>query len=338
MDATDGPGRLLEISGSYWQACALQAAAMLDVFTPLCREPLDAPELAARLGCDARALAMLLDALAAMGLLTREAGRCLPTAYARAFLDRESPRCVAHVLRHHHRIMGSWAKLPEAVRTGRPLGEHMTDHGDPGAREDFLLAMDGIATAIAPGLAARVDLSGRRRFLDVGGGPGTYASHFCLANPELTATVFDLPGSREYARAKAARLGVADRLDFHAGDYLRDPMPAGYDVAWLSQILHAEDPAGCRVVIAKAVASVVPGGLVFVHEFMLDDARDGPLFATLFSLNMLLGTPRGQAYAEGEIREMLEGAGVGEVRRLDFAGPNGSRILCGRVPAEAAAG
>ena len=42
MDATDGPGRLLEISGSYWQACALQAGAMRDVFTPLCRAPLDA--------------------------------------------------------------------------------------------------------------------------------------------------------------------------------------------------------------------------------------------------------------------------------------------------------
>lgn len=333
MDADDDPGRLLELSGSYWQACALHAGAMLDVFSPLCRAPMDAASLAARLCCDARALDMLLTALVAMGLLVSDGDAYAAAPPARAFLDKQSPRCVAHVVRHHHRIMASWAHLPEAVRTGRPLGEHMTDYGDPGAREDFLLAMDGIASAIAPRLASLVDLSGRRRFLDVGGGPGTYASHFCLANPGMTATVYDLPASREYALAKAARLGTADRVGFVAGNYLRDPLPSGYDVAWLSQILHAEDPDGCRTVIAKAAGALRPGGLLFVHEFMLDDTRDGPLFAALFSLNMLLGTPHGQGYAEGAIRGMLEDAGVREVRRLDFTGPNGSRVLWGVVAA-----
>ena len=329
MDAYDDPGRLLELSGSYWQTCALHAGAMLDVFSPLCRAPMDAAALAAHMGCDARALDMLLTALVAMGLLVRDGDVYTAAPPTRAFLDKQSPRCVAHVVRHHHRIMASWARLPEAVRTGRPLGEHMTDYGDPGAREDFLLAMDGIASAIAPVLAARVDLSGRRRFLDVGGGPGTYASYFCLANPGMTATVYDLPASREYALGKAVRLGTADRVDFSAGDYLRDPLPSGYDVAWLSQILHAEDPDGCRTVIAKAAAALDPGGLLFVHEFMLDDTLDGPLFATLFSLNMLLGTPHGQGYAEGAIRGMLKEAGVREVKRLDFTGPNGSRVLWG---------
>lgn len=329
MEASFDPGPLLALSSAYWKTCALHAGAMLDVFTPLGREPSDAASLAGRLGCDARGLAMLLSALAAMGLLAKSGDRYALTPMSRELLSRDSPRSVAHVVRHNHRIMATWARLPEAVRTGRPLGDHMTDHGDPAAREDFLMAMYGIASAIAPRLAALIDMAGRRRFLDVGGGPGTYAAHFCLANPDMTATVFDLPESREFAAGVTARLDVADRVDFAPGNYLRDPLPGGYDVAWLSQILHAEDPDGCRTIIAKAMAALNPGGRLYVHEFMLDDTLDGPEFAALFSLNMLLGTPRGQAYAEGDIREMLARAGARHVARLDFTGPSGSRVLWG---------
>jgi SAM-dependent methyltransferase len=329
MRDASNPGPLLEMSGSYWRTCALHAGAMLDVFTPLGRQPSPAADLAARLGCDARALAMLLNALAAMELLVKTGDVYALAPAAREFLDRDSPRCVAHVVRHHHRIMASWVNLAESVRTGRPLGEHMTDYGDPAAREDFLMAMFGIAMAIAPRLARQLDMTGRRRFLDVGGGPGAYAAHFCLAHPDMTATIFDLPGSREVAATMTARLGVADRVDFVAGDYHVDDLPGGYDVAWLSQILHAEDPDGCRTIIAKAVAALNPGGLLFVHEFMLDDTLDGPEFATLFSLNMLLGTPHGQAYSQGQIRNMLTGAGLRDVALLDFVGPNDSRVLWG---------
>ncbi|MFP5239692.1 MAG: methyltransferase dimerization domain-containing protein [Acidobacteriota bacterium] len=69
------PGELLQVSGCYWQTCALHTGAMLDVFSPLAQGPLEAGPLAGRLGCDARALGMLLDALCAMGLLAKhEAG------------------------------------------------------------------------------------------------------------------------------------------------------------------------------------------------------------------------------------------------------------------------
>ncbi len=325
------PAALLGISGGYWKTCALHAGVMLDVFTPLGDGAMTPEDLAPRLGCDARALGMLLRALDAMGLLDTSGPAYGLTDTAREFLDSRSPRTVCHIIRHHCRLMPSWTRLPEAVRTGRAVRAHMSPESEAGDRADFLMGMFDLALAIAPGLARDIDLAGRRRLLDLGGGPGTYAVHFCLANPGLRATVYDLETSREFAQSVSRRFGVADRVDFAAGDYLRDPVPGGYDVAWLSQILHAEDPEGCAAILGKAARALSPGGLLFVHEFMLDDAAAGPEFAALFALNMLLGTDRGQSYSQGEIKAMLERAGLRDVRLLDFTGPNGSRILAARA-------
>jgi len=122
---------------------------------------------------------------------------------------------------------------------------------------------------------------------------------------------------------------LAGRVDFAAGDYLVDDLPHGYDAAWLSQILHAESPEGCLVILRKAVSALNPGGALFVHEFLLDDTMDGPLFPALFSLNMLVQTRGGQSYSEGQLRGMLAEAGLADIKRLDFRGPTDSGILWG---------
>jgi len=120
-------------------------------------------------------------------------------------------------------------------------------------------------------------------------------------------------------------------VDFADGDYHGDPVPGGFDVAWLSHVLHGDCPEAAARIIARAAEALEPGGLLLVHDFILDDSGDGPLFAALFSLNMLLGTEGGQSYTQGEIGDMLAAAGARDIRRLDFRGPTDSGILCATV-------
>lgn len=334
MSETDSPAALLHLADGYWKTCALHAGAMLEVFSVLGDAALTTPEVAAACSCDTRAMGMLLTALTAMGLVLKDGPVYRQSGLSRTFLDRRSPRSICSIIRHQHRIMASWAKLPQAIRTGRAVPRDMDPVEATGDRKDFLMGMFDLAMAIAPGLAASIDLSDCTRLVDVGGGPGTYAVHFCLANPGLTASVFDLPASRPVADTVRERFGVGTRVDFVPGNYLRDPIPGGYDAAWLSQIFHAEDRAGCLTILRKTVAALTPGGRVFIHEFMLADAMDGPEFAALFALNMLVLTPGGQSYAVGEIREMMAEAGLTDIRLLDFVGPNESRVLCGVKPRE----
>ncbi|MBT8331044.1 MAG: methyltransferase, partial [Deltaproteobacteria bacterium] len=161
----------------------------------------------------------------------------------------------------------------------------------------------------------------------LGGGPGTYAIHFCRHNPDLKATVFDLPTTRPFAEQTIKRFELSDRIDFQAGNYLKDEIKGRYDAAWLSHILHAEGPDGCHQIIQKAVAALKPGGIIIIHEFILNNSMDGPLFPALFSLNMLLGTEAGQAYSEQQLRDMLSAAGAKEINRLPVRTPNDSGII-----------
>jgi SAM-dependent methyltransferase len=226
--------------------------------------------------------------------------------------------------------MESWARLDQSVRSGRANRERSSFNREEW-RESFLMGMFNLAMAIAPGIADSIDLSGRRRLLDLGGGPGTYAIHFCLKNPDLSASVFDLPTTQPFAEKTIARFNLGNRVEFSSGDYHSEEIPGQYDVAWLSHILHAEGPEACRNILRKAVAVLQPGGMILIHEFILDDTLDGPLFPALFSLNMLLGTESGRAYSGAELSSMLAAVGVSDIRRIPVQTPNDSAVICGAV-------
>jgi SAM-dependent methyltransferase len=190
--------------------------------------------------------------------------------------------------------------------------------------------MFNLASLLAPRIAQTIDLSGCSRLLDLGGGPGTYAIHFCLANPGLSAVVYDLPTTRIFADGTVARFDLSQRITFTSGDYQVDPVPTGFDAAWLSHVLHADGPAACAALLRKACAALNPGGILMVQEFILDDAKDGPPFPALFSLNMLLVTEAGQAYSESELAAMMREAGLSDVHRLVLELPNGAGVMSGR--------
>jgi predicted O-methyltransferase YrrM len=328
--APANPGDLFEISGYYWKTCTLHTGVKLEVFTLIDDQEKAADEIAGLMDGDPRAVAMLLNALAAMGLLEKKEGRFANTPTARTFLSKTSERYIGYMIMHHHHLVESWAKLDVAVKTGQPVRTDST-FADDERRESFLMGMFNMAMGIAPTVARDIALGDKARLLDLGGGPGTYAIHFCLANPQLTATIFDLPTTRPFAEKTVARFNVSDRISFEPGSYLTDDIPGRYDAAWLSHILHGEGPADCQEIIRKTVSVLEPGGLIMIHEFILDNTMDGPLFPALFALNMLQGTEAGQSYSQAQLAEMLKHAGARDIERLPFKGPTESGILIARV-------
>lgn len=325
------PGQLLGLSGSYWNACTVHGAVKLGIFALIGREWRRAEEVAEKLQGDLRGVTMLLNALAALHLLIKKQDRYANTEFSNNFLVRESPQYLGHIIMHHHHLVEPWSKLDQGVLTGRPTrGEHF--HEDPVVRESFLMGMFNIAMGQAPLIAATVDLAGRRRLLDLGGGPGTYAIHFCLKNPQLRATVYDLATTRPFAEQTIQRFGVADRVAFQGGNFLEDKILEKYDTAWLSQILHGEGPEEAQQTVNQAAAALEPGGLILIHEFLLNDNLDGPLFPAVFSLNMLVNTEKGQSYSEGQIKDMLARAGARDIRRIPVQTPNDSGIIQGVIP------
>lgn len=321
---------LLQLSGGYWSTCALHAGVRLDIFSVLDGTPRTAREVAQLQSSDPRGTAMLLDALASLALLAKRDDTYVATPFAAVYLSRTSPDYMGHIIMHHHHLVSGWSRLHEAVTTGAPVREPVSRGDDETVRESFLMGMFNLASYLAPRISHAIDLSGSKRLLDLGGGPGTYAIHFCRANPGLSAVIYDLPTTQTFAEKTIARFDLLQRIAFTPGDYHVDPVPSGFDTAWLSHILHSDGPVTAAALLRTAVSSLNPGGTLMVQEFILDDAKDGPVFPALFSLNMLVGTEAGQSYSQSELTTMMTEAGLTQVTRLALDLPNGAGVLSGR--------
>lgn len=321
--------KLTAISGSYWQVCAIHASVKIGLFTAISDSAKTASEIAAQISTESRATAMLLDACTALGLITKNKDKYLNTEFSRNFLCSDKPSYMGYIIMHHHYIMDSWVRLDEAVRSGGPVRVRSGNEEDE-KLESFLMGMFNMASRLGPVIAPLIDLSGCIRLLDLGGGPGTYAIHFCQQNPDLTATVFDMPTTKPFAEKTIKNFEMDKRIAFKAGNFLFDPLPEGFDAVWMSHILHGESAAACSELVTKASKSLNPGGLLIIHDFILENDRTAPVFPALFSLNMLLGTDGGQSYSEEELQNMLKNAGISEIKRIRLPEPNPSGIIIGR--------
>lgn len=323
------PEKILKTSGAYWHSFTLHAAVKLDIFS-LVEKGVNTPEaLAAELKADNRALNMLLNALAAMGLIKKDGDAYQNLEPSRAFLVKNSPQYIGSIILHSCNSVKPWSALVNAVKSGRSNKNILDMPADE--RRDFLMGMNVLASINSKNAADAVDLSGCRHLLDLGGGPGTYAICFCMENPVLKATIYDLIDTKKFADKRVEEAGLEHRIDFMAGNFVTDDINGNYDAAWISHILHGENFDTCVKILRKTALAMQPGSEIYVHDFILDNNCVGPLFPAVFSLNMLVNTQHGQSYSENEIFNMFHKAGLKDTMRLSFRGDNDSGIIRGRV-------
>jgi SAM-dependent methyltransferase len=319
---------LLGISRSFMNSRVLLTGYELGIFTALAKGPRSAARVARTVKADPRATDRLLDALCCLGLLRKKDG-CFSNRHAASrFLVRGSPDYLIG-LGHTVQLWDTWSSLTGAVRRGRSVLKDPPVRRDRGFFVPFIAAMHAIATPQAKAVVESIPLAGVRRVLDIGGGSGAYAMAFVRAKPGLRATVFDLAQVAPLTRGYIKKAGLARHVNVHMGDYYRDAFPRGNDLIFLSAIIHSCSPAEVRKLFQKCARALNPGGLIVVQEFVVDEDRTAPPFSVFFALNMLVGTPGGDAYTESEIRCWLREAGFGPIKRKDM--PFDTALMTGRL-------
>jgi len=304
---------MMQALRGFQESRVLLTAVELDLL-PACGAGASAAEVAAAVGADLRATAMLLNALAAMGVLVKDGEQFQCTEAAQS-LGRERAG-----LMHMAHLWDTWSTLTACVRSGRSDRE-----GPPGGQvEHFLAAMQARAgIAAAEGLRL-VGAQGVGRMLDVGGGPASFAIAFAQANPELRAEVLDLGPVLPIALGHIEAAGLGDRVTVREGDLRSGSLGEGYDLVLVSAICHMLDEGGNQDLLGRCAQALRPGGRVAIREFILDPDRAGPPVAALFALNMLVGTAAGNTYTEAEYRSWLGRAGFRNITRPE---PQGDWIL-----------
>jgi predicted O-methyltransferase YrrM len=303
------PESLRTLARSFMECRIFLTGAELGLFDELAGEARTALELAQRTGADLRGLIIVLDALAAMDLLAKDGGRYRADPKAAKLLSSKSPASVLPMVLHSADLWTRWSGLTERVGGVRERSEESR-------MRTFIGAMNNAASALAERIAGLVGAGPARRLLDVGGASGTYSIAFLRQSPELRATLFDRPEVIPLARERLAAEGLLDRVALAAGDFHRDALPSGHDLAFVSAIIHSNSPEQNADLFRNVHQSLVPGGRVVVRDIVLSEDRIAPRAGAVMAINWLLASPAGNSYTFGEIREGLEEAGFARVRLI----------------------
>ena len=318
------PDDLAELIRGYMPSRLLLTALELDLFTSVERgpPPATAESLARALGCERRGIRTLLDALVALGALSKRDDTYANTTTSARYLVAGAQDDATAALRHNLSLWASWSTLTEVVRRGRPAPRpEMKDRGDDWT-VPFIAAMHRNAALRAPLVARSLGVAGVRRLIDIGGGSAAYSIAFAKESATLEADVLDIPSVVPIAQRHIEEAGLSGRVRPRAGDLRRDAFGVGYDLALLSAICHMLGPDENRDLLGRVFAALSPGGRVAIQDHVMAEDRTAPRAGAMFAVNMLVGTPGGGTYTEAEYRAWLEGAGFAEVRRISMRGPN----------------
>jgi len=309
---------LMTVMRGFQEARVLLTAVELDVFTAA-GGAAKAAEIAARIKAEPRATEMLLNALVALGALEKNGNLFRCTGESARFQAARAGTM------HTVNLWDTWSTLTACVRQGTAVRKPGVDAQEAEWTEAFIAAMHANAMQQAWQMVEAVGAAGVRRLLDVGGGSGAYAIAFAQANPELRSEVLDLAPVCRIAERHIGEAGLSARVRTRTGDLTKDEFGSGYDLILLSAICHMLSEQENLDLLKRCARALSEGGRVVIRDFILEEGRTSPPRAAMFSLNMLVGTRRGNCYTEAEYAGWLRTVGFRSVERA------GADLVVGRI-------
>ena len=320
MNAKITEESILELARGFMASRVLLSGAELDLFTLLAKDPLTAEEIAVAAKAELRGIVILLDALSAIGLLLKKDGSYHIEPSVAPLLSTSAPDSILPMVLHMGAVWRNWSQLTDAV-----LGKNTPNLETKGALakdnlKAFIGAMHVVASKAAPEVVAAINPGRARRLLDVGGGSGTYTLAMLSAMPEMKATLFDLPRVIEMAHDRIQSADMLDRVKLVAGDFYKDELPPGHDLAFLSAIIHQNSSEQNELLYGRICRALNSGGRIVIRDHVMSPDRTQPLEGALFSINMLVGTEGGRTYTFDEIKEGLTAAGFTRINLIRTKG------------------
>jgi SAM-dependent methyltransferase/predicted transcriptional regulator len=311
------PNAIREFAASFQKSRILLSSIELDIFTNINESGTSSNQLANHLHLNERACERLLNALVSLGFLTKQNQLFFNTEESFTFLSEKSPDYSAGLMHLNH-LWNTWSNLTRVVKTGESA--HPAEINERGEEWlfAFISAMHDRAKKQAPRQLANIDLSDVGSLLDIGGGSGAYSMEFVSKKPEVEAIVFDLPGVVPITNRFINKEGFSGKIKTHQGDYTTDDLPKGFDLVFLSAVIHSNSLEINQDLIKKCYSSLNKNGKIIIQDWMMNNDRTQPTSGAIFAINMLVGTESGDCFTEQEVTGMLNGAGFKNISRTEF--------------------
>ena len=231
------PNSIRTLANSFQQSRILLTAVELDIFSALDKHMLISAEVAQKINADERATDRLMNALCAIGLLKKVHGKFFNSEEASQYLVKGKPEYMSGLMHSVH-MWNLWTGLTNAVRSGKKSKREEVESSGEKRLESFISAMHYRGSKEAKILSMMLDFSNVKKMLDVGCGSGAFSMEFIKKNSTMNAVLFDLPDVIPIAQKYVKAENMKENISFMSGDYLTDEFGVGYDLIFLSAIIH----------------------------------------------------------------------------------------------------
>ncbi|GHO99889.1 methyltransferase [Reticulibacter mediterranei] len=292
----------------------------LGLFPLLARSPATAEEVAHSLTLALSSTQALLGILTSLGFLAQHQKHFHLTEVSRTYLLPDSPYYYGPALHLFCKQPMAHETLRAVLQNRQTLTTFDEEVGNiadamqagdiPSARAEALTQVVycySLPAALA--VAQSGNFVGVRRLLDVGGGSGCFCIALAQHYAEMSFCILELPSICPITQRYIAAYGLEHRIDTRAANMFLDAWPTGYDAVFFSNILHMWDRQHCLQLVRRSFEMLPPGGRIYLHEMLLNEAKDGPLTATDFSLLAFSMSLQGQQYSARELTDLLREAG-----------------------------
>lgn len=315
---------LFDLVAGFTYSQVLAACVESGLLEALAAGPQDRESLATRTGLPAEGIARLLRAAASLGLVEPLRGGWALGVRGAAMRGNGG---VAEMVAHHRLLYADLADPIGLLRRGGGGGAlaGLWNYAEGAGPDDAdSVAYSALMAASQPMVAAQAidaySFRRHRRLLDVGGGEGVFLAAVGAHAPELALGLFDLPPVVARAQARLDSQGLAARTATFGGDFVRGPLPDGFDIVTLIRVLHDHDDGPAMALLRNIHAALPPGGVLFIAEPMAG-VRGVEAPADAYFGLYLLAMGSGRARTPDEIAAMLRAAGFARPRRLSTAMP-----------------
>jgi len=314
--------KIITLSQGFILSNAILVMAKLKIDTLLEAGPKSADILAREAGCESDILYRFLRALSSVGVFRHRGDEKFElTSISRHFFILSS--CF-----FDERAYRAWNHSLNTLLTGEPgwskeYGKSFFDYlnASPIDTDEFSAWNTRSANDWLAPIVSLVDFGQFRKIVDVGGGEGSFVSQILKANPNLTATLFDLPQVVSGAGAQLESMGVASRCNAIGGNFF-DFVPEGGDAYLLARVLLNWDEQHSKKILCACHNAMQGQGTLLVVDFMIPP-KDHLAYQTLVfnDLNLLM-TFNGANRTEQDWRSLLDRASFRVTRILSAPEPS----------------
>ncbi len=325
--------RLQKLSWAFTQSAVLFGAIEAGFFTAVANHGDSAESISQALGITLPNTQRMVVALLTLGLIERDGGGFRNAPDVARFLVQDQPGYAGAWVHWFHHQWGAWGELGQRLQaTGeeKSLGFYTEGFTVEHARR-YHQATASVGMGAARKFLREVDLTGRHKILDLGGGSGAYSIQAAKQYPEIQAVVLDLPEVVVVSRDFIAEHEVADRVTAEACDFTADPFPSGADVILMNSNLPQYSGAMIQSVVQKAFDALEPGGELHICGEMVNEDWNGPLIPAMCAMHGALFQSTALPHTPSDCIGYFEAAGFLDVRVREFI-PDILQHITGRKP------